>query len=229
MRAMAPVAITSRILLLPARWIQTPECSLTLAKSRSGRGKLCETVSITSFSIRTTPRSATFHPLRRTSHASCMPRSRHSSRMSMQSWPFAMLPSHRSEAENARLFGRATSTHGHHYRVRLTIRTERLRNEALLVRYDAIDNCSRSLREELDHRYLNEEIAGLKNRPITTESLAGYIYDRVNSAVPLHRVRLHERNDFFAEAWKDKIVFLGLQMPFNAAHRLQAAVLSDAE
>ena len=40
---------------------------------------------------------------------------------------------------------------------------------------------------------------------------------------------MHERNDLFAEAWKDKTVFLGLQMPFNAAHRLQAAVLSDAE
>ena len=136
---------------------------------------------------------------------------------------------HLSEEENARLFGRATSTHGHHYRVRLTLQTERLRNEAPFVRYDAIDSCSRTLRGELDHRYLNEEVAGLKNRPITTESLAGYIYNRVNSAVPLHRVRLHERNDFFAEAWKDKTVFLGLQMPFNAAHRLHAAVFSDAE
>jgi len=136
---------------------------------------------------------------------------------------------HLSEEENARLFGGATSTHGHHYRVRLTFRAKRLRNEAPLVRYDAIDNCLRTLRDELDYRYLNEEVAGLKNRPITTESLAGYIYERTNSAVPLHRVRLHERNDFFAEASKDMTVFLGLQMPFNAAHRLHAAALSDAE
>src|SRR5438270_10039056 len=68
-----------------------------------------------------------------------------------------------SAAENARLFGAATSIHGHNYRVRLTFRTERLRNEASLVRYDAIDSCSRTLREELDQRYLNEEVAGLKN------------------------------------------------------------------
>src|SRR5205814_9765845 len=46
---------------------------------------------------------------------------------------------HLSEEENTDLFGKATSTHGHHYRVRLTFRTERLRNEAPLVRYDAID------------------------------------------------------------------------------------------
>jgi 6-pyruvoyltetrahydropterin/6-carboxytetrahydropterin synthase len=47
--------------------------------------------------------------------------------------------------------------------------------------------------------------------------------------VPLHRVRLHEREDFFAEVRNDDSVFLGLRVPFSAAHRLQAAGLSDAE
>ena len=134
-----------------------------------------------------------------------------------------------SEAENARLFGRATSTHGHNYRARLTFRTIWLDAEMPLVRYDAINACLDSLRSELDHRYLND-VAELKDRPITTESLAGYIYEQVNASVPLlHRVRLHERNDFFAEAWSDNMVFLALQIPFNAAHRLCAATLSDAE
>jgi len=134
-----------------------------------------------------------------------------------------------SEAENARLFGRATSSHGHNYRARLTFRTIWLDAEMPLVRYDAINACLDSLRSELDHRYLND-VAELKDRPITTESLAGYIYEQVNASVPLlHRVRLHERNDFFAEAWSDNMVFLALQIPFNAAHRLWAATLSDAE
>lgn len=138
---------------------------------------------------------------------------------------------HLNERENARLFGNATSIHGHHYRARLTFRTERFDPAKLsgLVRYDAIDTCFRALHGELDHRYLNEEVSGLKNRPITTESLAEYIRERVNTLVPLHRVRLHERNDFFAEAWSDKTIFLGLQIPFSAAHRLCAATLSDAE
>ncbi len=47
--------------------------------------------------------------------------------------------------------------------------------------------------------------------------------------VPLHRIRLHEREDFFAEVWNDDTVFLGMRVPFNAAHRLQAVALSDAE
>ncbi len=134
-----------------------------------------------------------------------------------------------SDEENARLFGPATSPHGHNYRARLTFRAQELDAEAPLVRYDAIDGCQRSLRDELDHRYLNQDVPGLKHRPITTESLAGYLYERVHAVAPLHRVRLHEREDFFAEAWNDGSVFLGMQVPFNAAHRLQAVALSDAE
>jgi len=136
---------------------------------------------------------------------------------------------HVNKEENARLFGRATSIHGHNYRARLTFRTERLDAKALLVRHDAIDACLHALRDELNHRYLNQEVVGLRDRPVTTESLAGYIYERVKAAVSLHRIRLHEREDFFAEAWGDKIIFLGTWMPFNAAHRLHATALSDAE
>src|SRR5437870_6556046 len=134
-----------------------------------------------------------------------------------------------SADENARLFGSATSTHGHNYDARLTFRSERFDGKNPLVHYDAIDACLRALRSELDHHYLNEEVIGLKDRPITTESLAGYIYERVKTTLPLHRVRLHERDDFFAEAWEGNAIFLGLQVPFYAAHRLHAAALSDAK
>ncbi|HEX3421622.1 MAG TPA: 6-carboxytetrahydropterin synthase, partial [Candidatus Udaeobacter sp.] len=135
---------------------------------------------------------------------------------------------HLSLAENAQLFGPATASHGHNYRCRLTFRAEHLDLKRPLVRYDEIDTCVRALRAELDHQYLNEVI-GLKERPLTTESLAQYVYERVNSMMPLNRVRLHERPDFFAEVWQDNTIFLGLQVPFYAAHRLHTAMFSDAE
>src|SRR6266566_4384003 len=125
---------------------------------------------------------------------------------------------HLSEEENARLFGPATSIHGHNYRARLTFQTKKLGGEAPLVRYDVVDLCCRTLHDELDHRYLNEDVIRLKDRPITTESLARYIYERVKATMPVHRVRLHEREDFFAEVWGDDSVFLGIRMSFNAAH-----------
>ena len=138
---------------------------------------------------------------------------------------------HLSEEENARLFGEATSIHGHNYRARLTFRAEQFDPGNLLgfVSYDAIEACTRALRSELDHRYLNEEVVGLKDRPFTTESLAQYVYERVTAMIPLSRVRLHERDDFFAEVWDENTIFLGLQVPFHAAHRLHAASLSDAQ
>jgi len=138
---------------------------------------------------------------------------------------------HLSAEENARLFGPATSIHGHNYRVRLTFRSTKPSSaqDLPLVRYDAIDACLHALQEELDHRYLNEDIPGLVDRPVTTESLCGYIFRRASSMTPLDRVRLHERSDFFAEVWENRAVFLGMRMAFYAAHRLCAATLSNAE
>jgi 6-pyruvoyltetrahydropterin/6-carboxytetrahydropterin synthase len=128
-------------------------------------------------------------------------------------------------AENERLFGKAAGIHGHNYRARLTFRKEKPNGP--IVQQCDVDACLESLRNELDHRNLNEDVPGLKNRPMTTESLAGYIRERAGAAAPIHRVRLHEKDDFFAEAWADKNVFLGMRAPFSAAHRLHVPSFSN--
>ncbi len=129
---------------------------------------------------------------------------------------------HLSAEENSALFGAAAAPHGHghHYRARLTFRAETPHRELAAA--------LESLRAELDHKHLNHEVPGLTNFPKTTESLAQYLYARVAARLPLHRVRLHERDDFFAEYWSDGNYFLGMQRPFSAAHRLHAAALSEA-
>lgn len=131
--------------------------------------------------------------------------------------------------ENVKRFGQATATHGHNYRARLSFRAENIQGRTPLVRYDKIDNCIQSLRTEFDHRHLNKDVAAMKDRPTTTESIAEYIYERVNAVAPLHRVRLHERDDFFAEVWDDESMFLGMRMPFSAAHRLHVLAFSDEQ
>ena len=128
-------------------------------------------------------------------------------------------------AENERVFGAAAAVHGHNYRARLTFRKEKA--DRPIVQQQDLDACIDSLRQELDHRHLNEDVPGLKDRPITTEGLAAYIRERVAASVPIHRVRLHERADFFAEAWTDGNIFLGTQMRFSAAHRLHVPSFSD--
>lgn len=128
-------------------------------------------------------------------------------------------------AENQRLFGAAAGIHGHNYRAGLTFRKEKA--DRPIVQQQDLDACVDSLRQELDHRHLNEDVSGLKDRPITTESLAAYIRERVVASVPIHRVRLHERAGFFAEAWTTGSMFLGMQMRFSAAHRLHVPSFSD--
>lgn len=132
---------------------------------------------------------------------------------------------HLSAQENEKLFSVSTSMHGHNYRARLTFRSD----ETPLVRDELVQACMRGLYQELDHRNLNADVTGLTNRPIMTESLANYIHERAVATLPVHRVRLHERDDFFAEYWNDGAYFFGMRRRFSAAHRLQLGELSEAE
>jgi 6-pyruvoyltetrahydropterin/6-carboxytetrahydropterin synthase len=127
-------------------------------------------------------------------------------------------------AENEKLFGAAASPfgHGHNYRARVTFREENAAPEQVARRLE-------SLRNELDHKNLNREVAALANQPVTTEILARYIHQRAAEATPVHRVRLHERPDFFAEYWQDQRFFLGLRAGFSAAHCLKSEVLTLEE
>jgi 6-pyruvoyltetrahydropterin/6-carboxytetrahydropterin synthase len=131
-----------------------------------------------------------------------------------------------TSAENAKIFGKSTAVHGHNYRARLTFRKEKA--ETPIVHQRDVDLCRKSLHDEFDHRFLNE-LTSLNDRPITTESLGVYIRERVAATLPVHRVRLHERDDFFSEVWLDQNVFLGLQTRFSAAHRLHVPSFSAAK
>jgi 6-pyruvoyltetrahydropterin/6-carboxytetrahydropterin synthase len=131
---------------------------------------------------------------------------------------------HLSQSENENLFGAAASPfgHGHNYRARVTLRDSDAVPQEVAASLDA-------LRAELDHKNLNREVPGLANQPITTEMLARYIHQRVAETTPVHRVRLHERPDFFAEYWEGDRFFLGLRASFGAAHRLHSAQHSAEE
>lgn len=130
-----------------------------------------------------------------------------------------------SHEENEKLFGVAASPfgHGHNYRARVT----------LTMPYteagdQTIDRHLASLRASLDHKNLNHDVPGLLGSAITTEKLAAYIHWQLTAAgVMGDRVRLYERDDFFAEHWGGDRYFLGMSSSFSAAHRLHAPGLSE--
>ncbi len=136
---------------------------------------------------------------------------------------------HLSASENEKLFGISTSEHGHNYRTRLTLRADSVSPDPALGRQEEISALVRSLRALLDHKNLNRDVDALRGKPITTESLACLILQSGSGKVPLARVRLHERDDFFAEAWSDGGMFLGMRETFSAAHRLHVLSYSDTQ
>ena len=136
---------------------------------------------------------------------------------------------HLSASENEKLFGVSTAEHGHNYRARLTLRAESVSPDPALGRQEEISALVRSLRAQLDHKYLNRDVDAMSGKPITTESLAGFILQSGSGKVPLSRVRLHESDGFFAEAWSDGGMFLGMRETFSAAHRLHVPSFSDTQ
>lgn len=129
---------------------------------------------------------------------------------------------HLSDKENAQLFGVAAGEHGHEYHLRLTTNSPKAGESA-------ITECLRSIHRELDHKNLNEDVDGLRGMAITTENLARYCFGRAQEFLPVTRVRLHEREDFFAEYNARQQFHLGLQSFFHAAHRLHSPQMSSAE
>ena len=136
---------------------------------------------------------------------------------------------HLSASENETLFGISTGEHGHNYRARLTLRANSIPPEPALGTEEEISALIRLFRTQLDHKNLNRDVDVLRGKPITTESLARLILQSGPGKVPLSRVRLHERDDFFAEAWNDGGMFLGMREAFSAAHRLHVASFSDPQ
>src|SRR5437588_7866547 len=133
---------------------------------------------------------------------------------------------HLSATENEKLFGVACGEHGHNYRARLTFRADSVSDKPALAAQEHVSELIRALRSELDHKNLNRDVDALHDKPMTTEVVARFILQ--GKPAP-SRVRLHERDDFFAEAWNTGEMFLGIRESFSAAHRLHVPSFSEAQ
>src|SRR5436305_9223342 len=67
-------------------------------------------------------------------------------------------------AENQRLFGAASATHGHNYRARVTFRNEKA--DGPIDQQQDLAECFKSLRAGFDNKFLNE-LPSLTDRPMT--------------------------------------------------------------
>ncbi len=75
----------------------------------------------------------------------------------------------------------ASAIHGHSFRVRITIEGEPGPESGVVVSFQDLAEAMESVRLELDHRFLNEDVADL-GAP-TLENLATWIWGRLDGRI----------------------------------------------
>ncbi len=111
--------------------------------------------------------------------------------------------------ENQRIFGKCNNPngHGHNYTLEVTVKGAVDPKSGFVVDLKQLkDVMNREVLDALDHRFLNKEVpeffTGVPAMIPTTENLAIAIWQRLApklTAIELHRVRVYETPDLFAD------------------------------
>lgn len=108
-----------------------------------------------------------------------------------------------SDAENERLYGPAARTHGHNYRLEVTLRGPvDPRTGMVFDLGDLKAILEREIMERFDHRDLNADTPWFEKDPPTPENLVRVIRGLLAEALPeglLDRVVLHQDADLSVE------------------------------
>lgn len=110
--------------------------------------------------------------------------------------------------ENRRIFGKCNNPHGHghNYTLEVTIAGETDPATGMVLDLKELKELlEREVMHRMDHRHLNYEVAELKGKIPTCENVARVIWDLLDPKITrgrLHRVRLHESADLFADCYR---------------------------
>jgi 6-pyruvoyltetrahydropterin/6-carboxytetrahydropterin synthase len=114
-----------------------------------------------------------------------------------------------SPEENARAFGKCSNRngHGHNYTLEVTVAGEVDPVTGFVVDLKELkDVMEREVVSAYDHRHLNLEVPEFKSALPTTENIAVAVWRRLEgkvSGAKLHRVRVYEMADLFADYYGD--------------------------
>ena len=106
---------------------------------------------------------------------------------------------------NEQVFGKFSNRnwHGHNYVLEVTVAGEPDAVTGFVVDLKKLkDVIEREVVSVYDHRHLNLEVPEFAARQPTAENIAVSIWERLKGKVPkaqLHRVRVYERDDLFAD------------------------------
>lgn len=114
-----------------------------------------------------------------------------------------------SPEENERLFGRAAASHGHNYRLEVTLRGEPDPVTGMVMDLKALkDLLEREVEARFDHRDLVTDTPYFEKRVPTPENFALLLYGLLDAALPpglLHGVRLFQAADCFVDVAREDV------------------------
>ena len=95
--------------------------------------------------------------------------------------------------------GKCEELHGHNFLVEVSVASESLNSEGLLIDFRVVKGWTDEVLEQLDHKYLNE-IEYFKSINPSSEQLARFLYDRISEKsrqmnVTLSRVTVWESDN----------------------------------
>jgi 6-pyruvoyltetrahydropterin/6-carboxytetrahydropterin synthase len=115
-----------------------------------------------------------------------------------------------SAAENLSVFGKCANLngHGHNYVLEVTVKGEPDARTGFVVDLKELkDVMNREVVDAMDHRHLNKEVPEFAKAIPTTENLAIAAWRRLQphmKAAKLHRVRVYESPDLFADYYGEE-------------------------
>ncbi len=111
-----------------------------------------------------------------------------------------------SDDDNARIFGKCNNPngHGHNYTLEITVKGLPEANTGMIVDLAVLDELVEALLlQKVDHKNLNLDVDFLSDIIPTTENVAEAFWSQLSDKIPapslLHRIRLQESKNNFAE------------------------------
>jgi 6-pyruvoyltetrahydropterin/6-carboxytetrahydropterin synthase len=114
-----------------------------------------------------------------------------------------------SAEENKRIFGKCNNAHGHghNYTLEVTVAGEPDPVTGMVLDLKGLKSIlEQEITQRMDHRFLNYEVAELRDQIPTCENIVRVIWNLLEPKIKqgrLHKVRLYETPDLFADCYRN--------------------------
>jgi 6-pyruvoyltetrahydropterin/6-carboxytetrahydropterin synthase len=140
-----------------------------------------------------------------------------------------------SPRHNQEVFGKCTNPygHGHNYVLEVTVAGEVDPATGMVINLTDLKRIVGGVLQDFDHHHLNEDTPYFRDRQPTTENIVQVLWRLIAPELPdglrLHRLRLYETSDIFADFYGGATANFSRSYEFSAAHRLHSPQLSAEE